>query len=202
MPEVYRLPEPRTKSAGSAGPLYQRVLGPSWSELDQAVRQSHLDGEAMQAGGLFQIQHGGSRWAKWLCRTFALPPALTLVNTRLTITRDGAGEKWLREFGDSSFVSIQSERAGSLLVERIGRLELWFRLNVDGGRLVYRQVAASLRCGPVRIPLPRWCGPRVAAHEEPDDGPNRTRVFVEVSLPLVGLLIAYTGTLVTEESRP
>jgi hypothetical protein len=50
------------------------------------------------------------------------------------------------------------------------------------------------------LPLPLAVWPRVAAREQAD-GIAQSRVSVQVSLPLVGLLIAYTGTLVTAETR-
>jgi hypothetical protein len=169
--------------------------------LDHAVRRAHRDGYEMRARGTFRVQHGDSSLSKWLCWVLRLPPAADSVETCLTITRRGSGEQWLRTFGNRPLLTNQSSRNDGILVERVAGLELLFRLEVVEGGLVYRQVGTAIDFGPFRLPLPHWCWPRIAAYEQAA-GTEQTRVVVEVSLPIVGLLIAYTGTLAVEETRP
>ena len=92
-------------------------------------------------------------------------------------------------------VSFQWGRADGLLGERVGLLELRFRLEVRDGALVYHPAGAALRLGPLTLPLPRWGAPRISASEAPLDGGDRTQVSVESRAPLLGLLIAYEGTV-------
>ena len=66
------------------------------------------------------------------------------------------------------------------------------RLHVENGGLVYHQVGAALWRG--WVPLPAFLAPRVVGSEMPD-GPDAVRVNVRVTIPLVGLLIAYEGRL-------
>jgi hypothetical protein len=82
----------------------------------------------------------------------------------------------------------------------MGPLELRFRLEVSAGALRYHPAGAALRWGALRLPLPQGCTPRVSAREEPLGGPDQTSVAVEVNLPLLGLLIAYEGTMTLAES--
>ncbi len=96
--------------------------------------------------------------------------------------------------------SRQFEARDCLLGEQVGIVELHFQLEAADGALVYRQVSAKLRLGPLALPLPGFLRPRVEAREEPD-GPRRTRVSVSVTAPMIGLLISYEGYL-EGESQP
>ena len=48
--------------------------------------------------------------------------------------------------------------------------------------------------GPLRIPVPLWCGPRVSAREDAL-GEARRRVDARIALPIVGALLTYDGTI-------
>ena len=107
-------------------------------------------------------------------------------------TDGNGGEIWRREFGANRLVTEQQAVDG-YLAESFGLVWLLFRLSVEDGALVYRQVRAWLQWGPVRVPLAAGLAPRVTARESgSDDG---TRVFVEVKLPGVGPLITYQGDI-------
>lgn len=185
----------------SAG-LYARLLGPAWSHLDEAIRAAHLPGNdtMLRASGRFRIRYGNGRLTRWLTRLLRLPPKAEAVRTLLVVTAYGGIEQWDRTFGDRKLVSVQQERAGGLLGERFGCLELRFRLDVEAGALVYRQIGAFVRLGPVSVPLRRQCSPQVAAREEWAGVAHRTRVTVQVAVPLVGVLIQYTGETERQES--
>jgi hypothetical protein len=98
-------------------------------------------------------------------------------------------------------VSFQRKQPDGLLAEDIGPLEVRFRLEVQGGALVYHPGGVSLRLGPLRIPLPRCCAPQITAWEKPTDARDRTQIAVEVNLPLLGLLLAYEGTVTRIEAE-
>jgi hypothetical protein len=104
------------------------------------------------------------------------------------------GERWARTFGtDRALVTEQWAGADGQLVERIGPTEVCHRLEVAGGALYYRHTGTALRLGPIRLPLPRSFAPRIAARESATGDEPSTHIFVEVSHPLVGLLISYEG---------
>lgn len=83
-------------------------------------------------------------------------------------------------------------------MEHFGLLEIWFRLAVVDRMLCFGQERVWLSCGALRVPLPRWLSPQITAREWAMPGERRVQVAVSVSLPLVGLLLAYTGSIMTE----
>lgn len=180
-------------------PLYPRLLGSDWNRLHETVRRHHLDGDSVIAEGVFQIRHGRSWLARGLVRILRLPGIGDTVPTRLIITSDRDRERWDRTFGVQRMITTQWA-TGNLLTESFGLTELHFRLEAENGTLTYHQVRAAVRLGPVTLPLPAWLAPSVSANEGPGEQPHQTAVCVSVSLPLVGLLITYSGTLAREEA--
>jgi hypothetical protein len=118
---------------------------------------------------------------------------------RLAVWHRGTMEQWHRVFSGRSLVTHQSEAPGNLLAERLGVLEFRFRLLAQDGVLLFRQEALALRLGALRVPLPGWISPVVAAREGPAVGAGseeaRTSVDVRVTLPTGALLFAYRGTV-------
>lgn len=180
--------------------LYPRWLGPAWHDLAESVRRMHRDGADVRGVGRFVVRHGSARLARCLLWLTRMPPEGDDVAVTLVITREGQGERWERSFGSWPLASTQRTWGAGRLAERFGLLELRFQLEVADGALVYQQVGAALCLGSVRVPLPRWVAPRVAAREAPGKLPNHTQVSVQVSSPLCGLLISYEGTLLGAET--
>lgn len=180
--------------SGTAMPpsLYPRLLGASWYELGAPVRRMHLDGASFRGGGWFRVRRGTSGWARFLAWLLRMPLATRTADVRLTITPIGLGERWERSFDGRSLVTTQWAARDGGLVERVGPLEMRFRLDVRDGALFYRHAGTTLRFGPLRVPLPRLVAPCVEALEEPD-GTDRTRVQVTVTAPFFGLLVSYDG---------
>jgi hypothetical protein len=96
---------------------------------------------------------------------------------------------------------MQSGMGAGVLVERMGIVEMRFRLDVAGGTLNYQTISAALRLVFLRVPLPRWLGPHVTARERGVGEMNQIHVSVEVSVPLLGRLISYGGILTQVEAR-
>jgi hypothetical protein len=86
-------------------------------------------------------------------------------------------------------------------MERLGIVEMLLRLKVGGGELSYQTVSAAMRLGPLRIPLPNRLSPYVTAWEKAVGDTNQIHVSVDVTLPLLGRLIAYDGILTQIEAR-
>ena len=181
------------RTAAEVG-LYRRLLGAAWDELDEGVRRAHADTSVLRGVGTMRVQH--HRWPFFglILRAVGAPAAGEALPARVVVRRRGNGERWERAFGGSRLVSVQWAAPPGVLVERFTGLELRFQLRVVGGRLEYRQVGAGLSVGRVRVPLPRWIAPSVAAREA-GDGPDRTRVQVAVSAPGGGLLFSYEGEM-------
>lgn len=184
----------------SAG-LYRRVLGAAWDELHPSVRRFHADGQPVQATGVFQIRHGKNRVARWATWIGGLPAEGEAVAVTLTVMTSPEGETWSRRFANRPMRSVQSRRSNGLLAEGMGPLEIRFRLEVIEGSLIYHPAGAALRLGPLRIPLPRWLAPSVSAWEKPLDDPRCIQVLIEVTSPLLGLLVSYGGVVTLVEDH-
>lgn len=171
-------------------------MGPDWLSLCPSIRRAHCDGCGVRGTGLFAIRHGTEGLSKLAAKMFGMPPETEAAPTRLSITTDGANERWERDFDGRRLVTRQYD-AGGLLAEQFGLLELRFRLRAVEGALTYVPAAAYLRMGRSCLRIPKWLAPRVWATEQPCG--DQTQVTVEVDLPLIGRLISYEGLLTIED---
>jgi hypothetical protein len=181
--------------------LYPKLLGVSWSDMDNAMRRLHSSDGTVRAVGVFNVHHGDNRLARALARLAGLPAAGEAVDVGLEVSAREDGEEWRRTFAGHHLVSTQSYRSDGLLVERMGIVEMRLRLEVAGEALSYQTVSAALLFGPLRLPLPHWLSPCVTAWERPVGDTNQIHVSVEVSFPLFGRLIAYDGMLTQIEAQ-
>jgi hypothetical protein len=180
--------------------LYARLLGPSWPLAAEAIRATHAPGSTVRAHGRLRIAHGSGPLAAFLIWLLRLPRASEAADTRLTITPHAGGEEWLRTFDDRRLQTRQYEAGDGALAERVGILELRFRLEVLEGSLFFRQRDAALIVGSMRIRLPTGLAPSIEAREDPA-GERRIRIHVRLVLPAVGPLITYEGIIHIEEPR-
>lgn len=153
----------------------------------------------MRGHGRLRVTQGHHGVARALARLLRLPRPGEAVETQLVVTPCQGGERWLRTFGDQPFDTLQRRTRGGV-TERFGLVELTFRCDVDGGVTEFHQVGAALVIRPLRIPLPRACAPAVAAREDRPTGHTR-HIDARITLPIVGLLLAYSGTIETEEDH-
>jgi hypothetical protein len=182
--------------------LYARLFGVAWSEIDTALQRMHCGGESVHAAGVFQISRGTSLGARLLLMFFRLPPPNVASQVQLIVRPVGQCETWLRLFDGKPVVTVQRESVNGLLAERFGPLEFRFRLSFADHTIHYRQVGVILRLAlPFLpgIPLPGWASPHVSAWETAGASEMETRILVEVSAPLAGLLFSYEGTLRREQ---
>lgn len=174
----------------SDAPLYQRILGNAWDELPVRVREMH--GTVSEAAGVASVARGSNPLA-WLAGVMmSFPPAQAETPVRVRFDVNDSEEVWTRRFGTHRFRSVQYEGRGRwerLLVERFGALEFAMALVRDGERL--RLVMRAWRA--FGVPMPLWLAPRSDAHESEENGVFR--FFVEISHPLVGLIVRYRGWL-------
>jgi len=179
--------------------LYPGLLGPQWSELHPTVRRMHATGEPLTRTGTFRVRRGTNVIAKILQLVIGLPKESAASAVTLTIEPDESCERWFRRIGDVEFNTIQAPASDNRLRERIGIVDLYFKLHVADGGLQYQPDSAKLALGLISIPLPRWFAPHLVASEAPR-GDGAVDVSVQVMLPLIGLLISYEGTLSAEPS--
>jgi hypothetical protein len=111
----------------------------------------------------------------------------------VNFTPDNGQEAWTRRFGAQTFRSVQFA-SGGLLAEQIGTSCLVSALEASPDGL-------ALRLEEVRVfgvALPRILHPRVHTFESEQDG--RYHFEAGAHLPLVGLLVRYTGWLERAEA--
>ena len=179
--------------------LYPRLFGVTWSEIDTALQRMHCNGEPVRAAGLFRISHGTSIWAKLLLLFLRLPPPTAAAQVELVARPDGESETWLRVFDGKPVVTFQREAPAGLLAEDFGVLEFQFRLRFADHTIHYEQVGVLLRLPFSKVPLPTWTSPHVSAWETAGESDMDTRISVEVSVPVAGLLFSYDGKIRREE---
>lgn len=182
----------REDEATGDKPLYASLLGNAYGDLPAAIRDMHdIDGTKVVAGR-GTVERGRNLLARLAAMLMRFPGAMhdTSVSVRFDV-RDGV-ETWTRSFGGQSFSSTQFEgrgRSERLLCERFGPLTFAMALVVVDGRLklVLRRWSAF------GVPLPMRLCPRSDAYETQADG--RFRFHVEISHPLTGLIVRYSGWL-------
>lgn len=175
--------------------LYAAVLGDRFAELGPTLRGFHGQREGGRARGQVRVTHGASalaRVAAWLMRA---PKAGEGVDVQLAVHVDSgrALERWDRSF-DGHALRTRQWRAGPHLVEAVGPIYLHFDLRVDGGAMTFEHRRTSV----LGLPLPRALSPRVTAQVADSEArAGQWLVDVRIALPLVGLVVRYTGAMDT-----
>ncbi|HEV2862665.1 MAG TPA: DUF4166 domain-containing protein [Pyrinomonadaceae bacterium] len=192
-------PSGGTDEGREAAGFYARLAGEAWADVCEPVRRFHSGGPAARWSGRFNVSHGPGFVARTLARVMRLPAAGEGLSVRLVVTDEGGrGERWERTFGGRPFVTSQSEHGEGFLAERVGPVEVLYRLEAEGGALLYRQARAALCAGPLRLRLPRGLAPSVEAREWAEAGEAGVWVRVRVRAPLVGTVVTYEGRVEPE----
>ena len=174
-------------------PLYRRLLGEAWETLPLEIRAMHSVEGNLEAEGMAEIERGRSPVAMLICALFRFPRSGADVPVNVTFRARRRGETWRRRFGTRAFSSRQSEGRGRferLLVERFGPFSFGLALVREVGQL--RLILRGWNF--LGIPLPRVLAPRSQAYEFVSEG--RFGFHVELSHPLAGSIIRYSGWLV------
>jgi hypothetical protein len=106
------------------------------------------------------------------------------------------GELWQRTFAGRSFSSFHAEGQGysqRLLSEQFGPFKFDQALVAADGKLSLVVRKWSM----FGIPLPRALAPMGSAFEHETDG--HFHFYVEIKLPLIGLIVRYQGWLIPTE---
>jgi hypothetical protein len=172
------------------------ALGAEWGRLPAIVRRLHEPGGA---AGRFEIQRGPGWLAALCCRLGGLPRPGTDVSTHLAVTARPGAYEWSRRFGAEPLVTWQRVCAPGRIAERLGPIECEFVPMAGDDGLEYRQTAAAVCLGPLRLPLPRPLSPRVGAWARAAD--DAMQVEVTLDAPLIGRLMRYRGRVRPVEAR-
>ena len=168
--------------------LFPMLLGSEWNALAEPVRRMHGDALRVRARGKADVG-GATHWpARWLRRFGGLPSPGPRRTLAFSIERDGQREVWTRDFSGSPMRSTL-DRAGHQLRERLGPLGFRFNLGRDGDAIDWQLHGVRF----LGVPLPRWMSGDVRSRSGFRDG--RYAFDVDVRMPLIGTLVAYSGWL-------
>lgn len=167
--------------------LYERVMGKRFLAMPEIVRAMHRICGDSGASGEATVVRGRSLLARLTAWVMGFPREGSHL-LHVSFVEDNGVERWTRHVGDRSFTSHLSERDGRLC-ERFGPLRFLFDLPSDAQGLEMH----IRRWSVFGIPLPPSLAPRTRAREWQQQG--RFHFDVPISLPLVGLVVHYTGWL-------
>ncbi|MFN5269839.1 MAG: DUF4166 domain-containing protein [Hyphomonadaceae bacterium] len=173
-------------------PLYQKVMGRNFDDLPSSVRAVHsTEGDGVAVGNA-QVARGDNPVNAFLCFMFGFPPS-GQHDLRVHFCRDGASVLWVRHFGEHRMKSrlCQSDQK---LVEQFGPLRFYFHLQPQDQGLAM----ILKRWTMLGLALPVVLAPRVDAREWDEAG--QFQLSVSISLPLIGLIVAYRGQLAPVET--
>ncbi len=180
---------------GGDQPLYKRILGPAFDEMDAPLQSLH-DGSAQSRwSGTAQVTRGKNPIARLSAWLFGFPPANDATPVTVTLTSEAGREIWQRDFNGKRFRSTQyagTGRHARLLMERFGPVTVALAVTVQNGRLDL--IPQSWRV--FGIPLPRWSRPKGDCFERGGDGDFH--FDVTIGAPIIGVIVRYAGTLQRE----
>ena len=193
--------ERRTISSGfrddsGGGTTYRVLLGSAFDALPKALQELH-DGQGTRRWtGSASVQRGAGLAAGLLCAAFGFPKEACEVPAAVTFTKKPEGELWTRTIGGRTFKSFQSVGKGRnqhLLVERFGIVRVSIALVRDRTRLLF----VPRRWSILKVPMPKCLLPTGESFETEVDG--RFAFDITIRVPLLGVIVAYSGTLEHEE---
>lgn len=175
--------------------LYRQVLGSAFDALPPRLQELHGNSARRRWSGHAEVRHGGgivARVVRWLV---GFPKAGADVPVSVTFSPEGGAERWTRTFDGKDFASVQSSGKGRdahLLRERFGIASFALALVLEDNRLYLVPRRWSL----LGVPMPAFLLPRGATFEHEEAG--RFCFNVTISAPLVGLIVAYRGSLMPD----
>lgn len=180
-------------------PLYRAILGTVFDTLPAPIRALHDDDQTRVWSGHAEIRRGSGVFGRLIARFFRFPKAGNRVPVSVTLAPFGDKEVWTRNFGGQEFSSTQSLGTGRnrhLIVERFGPISVALALVVSGERLTL----VPRRWSVLGLPMPKFLMPGGESFETLRNG--NFAFDVEMSAPIVGLIVAYKGTLDPISHKP
>lgn len=175
-------------------PLYQRLLGERFAAMSAPLRAMHAPLAETSAQGEARVERGRNPLARLLGWIMGFPPA-GHYPLDVRFSPEAGTERWTRTFGSYRFSSEMAASRDGLLIERFGPLRFTFRIVIDGEGALQLDLA---RWSAFHLPMPGFLAPKIAAREW--DAGGRFGFDVGVTMPLIGPVVHYVGTLTLENS--
>lgn len=177
---------------GQHGPLYAGLLDTAFLALPEAIRAMHNIRTPAVAEGIASVERGKGLLARVVAAVVGFPKPGKDIPVRVEFTAQSEVETWTRTFAGKTFTSRQfagSGRSEGLLCEQFGPLTFAMALVAHDGRLLL----VLRRWSFLGLPLPMWLCPRSDSYEHAADG--KFHFHVDISHPLIGLIVRYEGAL-------
>ena len=187
----------RPEEGIEAPTVIHRVLGADADRLPAVVRRFHCRPDDAVGEGVFTVWRSRTALGRLAAALMRFPGATDATPVAVTVRRrpGPTTEAWSRRFGADELASVKAVQ-GTLLLERIGRLEIGFELRVVERRLWFVQVLARLRVvGDRTVVLPRALAPRVEVNVGASGDEQRLDVRARVVAPIVGPVFGFSGEL-------
>jgi hypothetical protein len=168
--------------------LYEIVLGTHYAQLAPAVQAFHRLAGHVTLHGEVETEPPASRSARWLAWCIRTPRTPTRGPIRFALHATPTEETWTRHFPRHTMRSTLSLHRGRIM-EKLGATRLFFVLEAEAGTLRMHLQGVHF----LGIPCPAWLRPAVVA-EETGHG-DRLHFNVRASVPLLGVVAAYRGSL-------
>ena len=179
-------------TANSTTSPFRHVLGSAFDALPKKVQELHSVSGVTRWSGVADVRRGKGILAKIVCAAIGFPQAASNVPVDISFEPEADGERWIRNFDGKIFSSLQQrgiKKNEFLLVESIGIFDVGVALVVEAERLYF--VPRRWSC--FGIPLPKTFLPKGHSFETEKEG--QFCFNIEISVPLIGLIVAYEGTL-------
>jgi hypothetical protein len=171
---------------------FHHVLGSAFGALPIKVQELHSVTGVNRWSGVADVKRGKGVIAQLICSAIGFPKTATNVPVEVTIQPEANGERWIRNFGGKKFSSLQqrgTKKNEYLLVESFGIFDVGVALVVERDRLYF--VPRRWTC--IGIPMPKTLLPAGRSYETEKQG--QFCFNIEISAPLIGLVVAYEGSL-------
>ncbi|MEM7469972.1 MAG: DUF4166 domain-containing protein [Pseudomonadota bacterium] len=172
--------------------LYEKILGADFESLPTPVRNFHARREEHRYTGRAIVERGRNPISRIVCAIIGFPKPGDGVPVEVTIVPTPQGEQWTRNFAGKRFSSFQAAGSGpndGLIVESFGPVRVALALKVDDNKLRL----LPERWSAFGVPLPPFLLPGGDTFETQKD--NVFHFHVEITAPLIGLIVSYEGTL-------
>ncbi|MEM7301771.1 MAG: DUF4166 domain-containing protein [Pseudomonadota bacterium] len=173
-------------------PIYRQVMGAVFDRLPPKVRALHDSTEERVWRGTAKVERGKGVLNRLVARIFGFPEGTEKTDVEVRFSPEGDSEVWTRTFGTKQFRSVQrvvQRREAFVIVERFGWIDIALALAVEDDRLMI--VPRHWRV--LGIPLPKFLMPGGSTYETDLNG--RFHFNVEITAPLLGLIVSYRGEL-------
>ena len=173
-------------------PVYRRVLEHRYKHLAQPLQVLHHVTATSRFRGRSRVERGGNPLSWLVASLLRFPKAGQDVPVEVELSVKRRVETWVRRFDGKEFRSTQEYGTGryeGLIVEKFGPMSFGLALVEEDGNLYL----ILRRWDMFGLVMPKWLAPRIVAFEHA--ARDRFNFSVKMSLPLIGLIVAYRGWL-------